>query len=192
MPNQPRTLTDDENQRLNEMGLSLNAKMAVEDVWKNSPKPVSKQEVKELSNQLRFLIPISPLMVLVLGANLLYDSPALSYLSAFAAVNAWIFYVLLYSFGVACSSLLILLNIINPLSPIGIGIWQRKTGVKAKLKSLYNDVLTLSIVVLLAANGYGVTAGAVVVVFLVDTLLTSVARYKVNDALLETESKPAV
>lgn len=193
MQAQPRTeLTEDENQRLAEMELSFNARAAVEKVWKNWPKPPSKTEVKELSNQLRFLIPINPLMVLVLGANLLYNSPILSKLSVFAAVMAWVFYVFLYSLGIFCSSVVILLEFFHPLSPVGIGIWQRKTGIKAKLKSLYNDVLIVSIIVLLAANGYGITAAVVCAVYLVGTLLTSLARNKVNNALLEAESKPAV
>ena len=191
MASRQRNLTEDENQILDEMGLPLNARTAVEEVWKKGPKPLSKTEVKELSNQLRFLIPVSPLMVLVLAANLFYASPALSKLTVFCAVLSWAFDVFLYLFGVSCSSLLILLGAVNPLSSISLLLLHKKKGIKQRLGSLYNDAMNLALVVLLAANGYGITASAIVVVRVFGLVLSFVAKSKVRDALQEAESKPA-
>ena len=188
MRSEPRKeLTEAENSTLSEMGLSYQARKAVAEVWKTGPKPISQEAMKGFY----WIIPIGPLMALILGANLLYPSPLLSKLTVLCAAVAWIFQVFLYSFGVACSSLIVLFGIVHPLSAVGMGIRGVKS-LKNRLWKLYSYVLDVSLVVLLALNGYGITSSAIVLVWIAGAILIAVARDKVNEAVQEAESKPAV
>lgn len=178
---QVRELHDWEVRILDDLDISLEAKMALKRHWENMPMKKSESvDTKELKKFTISSSLLNPFMIAVFGANLFYGLPFLAKLSNLLVVVAWIM-ILLVGFAIFVIAAMVMWG--PPLNQAVVAMYKNKNT--NLLYRYYNLCCNVALVALLALNGYMITSIAMTMLLLVMKLVTLFARVKVQTDLNE-------
>ena len=189
MESEVRELNDYEVKILDGLDVSSETKAALKREWEHMPMgkvdPVDSKEIKKYTLSAQFL---SPLMILVLAANLAYGLPLLAKLSTLVVVLVWALYIFLCSLGVFAMAVLVASKSISPLNQGLVALYKSKNNAGV-IYRFYNFSCNIALVSLLALNGYLVVAVMMATVLLAMRLVVFLARVRVRvglDQLMKT------